>query len=77
MRFSLKPFDDDPRLKWHDWYAWRPVVVVHGYEKGIGCTGRSVVWLEKIQRKLYQGIIWGEGLQRFYRYTYRFNKCAE
>ena len=77
MRFMLKPKFDDPRTKFHNWFAWHPVIIHHGYVDGMGMTARSIVWLETVERRMYQGVIWGEGMQNFWKYIYRLKKCAE
>ena len=55
MRWKTrKPFAKRrARHWWHDWFAWYPVRVPN--------TGKTVVWLELVQRKGRLSHRWAEG----------------
>lgn len=38
--------EGDPKEKWHDWFAWYPVVAYDDYSKR-----QAIVWLQYVRRK--------------------------
>jgi len=51
MKFFIKKKDikPDPKLEWHDWFAWYPIKIdIYHSSEGID---NIIVWLETIDRK--------------------------